>query len=180
MLMSPIAILASILIVLGVRLRVRLLVSRLVQGVRRSNIVVRYVFRLSSLFSDLVETWLTHHSVKVCQKQAWTRYHKHECKLLKDPKLPPIPSSVRATLQLAFLMDSDTVSEEDKAGVRRLGAHDSTTLGEPKEVMLYEVTVTAATDLYARAGYDPSKIRDYVSPLQPHDSHSAKQEIDPS
>ncbi|KAI4804972.1 SET domain-containing protein [Aureobasidium sp. EXF-8846] len=102
---------------------------------------------------------------KVCQKQAWTRYHKQECKLLKDPKLPPIPSSVRAALQLAFLMDSDAVSEEDKAGVRRLEAHDSTTISEPKEVMLYEVTVAAATDLYTRAGHDPSNIRDYVGKI---------------
>jgi hypothetical protein len=59
-------------------------------------------------------------------------------------------------------MDSDAVPEEDKAGVRRLEAHDSTTIGEPKEVMLYQVTVAAATDLYTRAGHDTSNIRDYV------------------
>ncbi|KEQ76069.1 SET domain-containing protein, partial [Aureobasidium namibiae CBS 147.97] len=85
---------------------------------------------------------------KACQKQAWTRYHKQECKLLRDPNLPPIPSSVRAALQLAFLMDSSAMSEEDKAGVLRLGAHDATTIQTPFEVMNYEVTTTAASDLY--------------------------------
>lgn len=80
-------------------------------------------------------------------------------------------------------MASDAVSEEDKAGVRRLEAHDSTTIREPKEVMLYEVTVAAATDLYTRAGHDPSNIRDYVGKVsspQPGHLHSAKQETDPS
>ena len=59
-------------------------------------------------------------------------------------------------------MDSDAVSEEDKAGVLRLGAHDASTLEGQFEVMNYEVTATAATDLYARTGKDASKIRDYV------------------
>jgi hypothetical protein len=65
-------------------------------------------------------------------------------------------------LQLAFLVDSDAISEEDKAGVLRLEAHDETTLEGRFEVMNYEVTSTAATDLYARTGRDTSKIRGYV------------------
>jgi hypothetical protein len=66
MLMSPIAILANILIALIVRLRVRLLVSKLVRGVRRSDTVVRYVFlftqklelRLCIFYVDLSEAGL--------------------------------------------------------------------------------------------------------------------------
>jgi hypothetical protein len=59
-------------------------------------------------------------------------------------------------------MDSDSISEEDKAGVLRLGAHDANTIEGRFEVMNYEVTTAAATDLYARTGRDTSKIRDYV------------------
>jgi hypothetical protein len=59
-------------------------------------------------------------------------------------------------------MDSDAISEEDKAGVLRLGAHDANTIEGRFEVMNYEVTTAAATDLYARTGRDTSKIRDYV------------------
>ncbi|KAI4731881.1 SET domain-containing protein [Aureobasidium sp. EXF-10728] len=105
---------------------------------------------------------------KVCQKQAWTRYHKRECKILRDPSLPPLPSSVRAALQLACLMDSDAVSEEDKAGVRRLEAHSSSTIEQFREVMQYEVTVAAARDLFARISPDDDdaqKMRDYVGKI---------------
>jgi hypothetical protein len=42
-------------------------------------------------------------------------------------------------------MDSDAISEEGRF-----------------EIMNYEVTSTAATDLYARTGRDTSKIRGYV------------------
>ncbi|GAB7348017.1 hypothetical protein MBLNU459_g5509t1 [Dothideomycetes sp. NU459] len=59
-----------------------------------------------------------------CQAQAWKRVHKQECKILKD--LPPLPSAVRATLQLALKMTSSSslCTEEDKRDVRRLQHHD--------------------------------------------------------
>ncbi|KEQ64882.1 uncharacterized protein M437DRAFT_14228, partial [Aureobasidium melanogenum CBS 110374] len=86
----------------------------------------------------------------VCQKQTWTRYHKFECKMMRDPRLPPIPYSVRAALQLAFLINSDAVSEEEKAGIHRLEAHDPSTLERSQDVMQYEMTIASASDLLAR------------------------------
>jgi len=59
-------------------------------------------------------------------------------------------------------MDSNAVSEEDKAGVLRLEAHYASTLEQVEARMQYEVTSTAASDLYARTGNDTSKIRSYV------------------
>lgn len=106
---------------------------------------------------------------QVCQKQAWNRYHKFECKVMKDPRIPPIPYSVRAALQLAFLMNSDAVSEEDKAGVHRLEAHDPSTLEKPCDLMQYEMTIESASDLLARV--DPnhpelSRIPKYVGQVR--------------
>jgi hypothetical protein len=75
-------------------------------------------------------------------------------------------------------MDGDTISEEDKAGVLRLGAHDANTIEGKFEVMNYEVTSAAATDLYARTGNDTSKIRGYVGKVcyhLYHDLYSAEQ-----
>lgn len=80
-------------------------------------------------------------------------------------------------------MDSNAVSEEDKAGLLRLEAHDASTLEQVEARMQYEVTSTAASDLYARTGNDTSKIRAYVGkvfhPLY-HVLHIAKQEADTS
>jgi hypothetical protein len=95
--------------------------------------------------------------------------------------LPPIPSSVRAALQLAFLMDNNAVSEEDKAGVLRLEAHDTSTIEQANDVMQYEVTSAAASDLYARVGGDTSRIRGYVGKVLDHQSqdlYSANKETD--
>jgi len=65
-------------------------------------------------------------------------------------------------------MDSNAVSEEDKAGVLRLEAHDASTLEQVEARMQYEVTSTAASDLYARTGNDTSKIRGYVGKVIYH------------
>lgn len=102
---------------------------------------------------------------QVCQKQAWTRYHKFECKIMRDPNLPPIPYSVRAALQLAFLMDSDAVSKEERAGVNRLEAHDPSTLEKPRDLMQYNITIESTSDLLARVNPNHpelSKIPKYV------------------
>lgn len=80
-------------------------------------------------------------------------------------------------------MDSSAISEEDKAGVLRLEAHDASTLEQVEARMQYEVTSTAATDLYARTDQDTSKIRGYVGKVihhLRHDSCTTKQETDPS
>ncbi|THX60295.1 SET domain-containing protein, partial [Aureobasidium pullulans] len=105
---------------------------------------------------------------KTCQKQAWTRYHKHECKLLKDPNLPPLPSSVRAALQLACLMKSDAVSEEEKVGIRRLQAHSASTIKQLQALEQYKVTVASARDLFARISPDnssASEIQEFVGKI---------------
>lgn len=47
-------------------------------------------------------------------------------------------------------MNSDAVSEEDKAGVQRLEAHDPSTLEKPQDLMQYEMTIESASDLLAR------------------------------
>jgi hypothetical protein len=64
--MNPIAILANILIALAVRLRVRLLVSKLVRGVKRSDIVVRYVL----LITDIVGILLMYYSIYIGLSEA--------------------------------------------------------------------------------------------------------------
>ncbi|KAI5240442.1 SET domain-containing protein [Aureobasidium subglaciale] len=105
---------------------------------------------------------------RVCQKQAWTRGHKNECKLLKDPSLPPLPSSVRGALQLASLMSGTSASEEDKSGIRRLEAHDRSTIEQYSDIEQYEVTVASARDLFGRVSPDDpeaSKLRDYVGKI---------------
>ncbi|KAH0008755.1 SET domain-containing protein, partial [Aureobasidium melanogenum] len=88
--------------------------------------------------------------------------------IMRDPDLPPLPYSVRAALQLAFLMNSDAVSEEEKAGIHRLEAHDPSTLKKPQDLMQYEMTVASASDLLARV--DPnhpelSRIPKYVGQI---------------
>lgn len=47
-------------------------------------------------------------------------------------------------------MNSDAVSEEDKAGVQRLEAHDPSTLEKPRDLMQYNMTIESASDLLAR------------------------------
>ena len=80
-------------------------------------------------------------------------------------------------------MDSAAVSEEDKAGVLRLEAHDASTIEQANDVMQYEVTSAAAGDLYARIGGDTSKIRGYVGKVlchRYHDLYSANRKTDSS
>lgn len=80
-------------------------------------------------------------------------------------------------------MDSAAVSEEDKAGVLRLEAHDASTIEHANDVMQYEVTSAAASDLYARVGGDTSKIRGYVGKVLGHKSqglYSANRKTDSS
>ncbi|KAG9832963.1 SET domain-containing protein, partial [Aureobasidium melanogenum] len=87
---------------------------------------------------------------------------------MRDPDLPPIPYSVRAALQLAFLMNSDAVSEEEKAGVHRLEAHDPSTLEKPQDLMQYEMTIASASDLLARVNSNHpelSRIPKYVGQI---------------
>ncbi|KAG9947379.1 SET domain-containing protein, partial [Aureobasidium melanogenum] len=88
--------------------------------------------------------------------------------MMRDPRLPPLPYSVRAALQLAFLMNSDAVSEEEKAGIHRLEAHDPSTLEKSQDVMQYEMTIASATDLLARVNPNHpelSRIPKYVGQI---------------
>ncbi|KAH0380930.1 SET domain-containing protein, partial [Aureobasidium melanogenum] len=87
---------------------------------------------------------------------------------MRDPDLPPLPYSVRAALQLAFLMNSDAVSEEEKSAVHRLEAHDPSTLEKPQDLMQYEMTIASASDLLARVDPDHpelSRIPRYVGQI---------------
>lgn len=84
---------------------------------------------------------------------------------MRASDLPPLPYSVRAALQLAFLMNSDAVSEEEKSAVHRLEAHDPSTLEKPQDLMQYEMTIASASDLLARVNPDHpelSRIPKYV------------------
>ncbi|KAG9556262.1 SET domain-containing protein, partial [Aureobasidium melanogenum] len=87
---------------------------------------------------------------------------------MRDPDLPPLPYSVRAALQLAFLMNSDAVYEEEKSAVHRLEAHDPSTLEKPQDLMQYEMTIASASDLLARVDSDHpelSRIPKYVGQI---------------
>lgn len=66
-------------------------------------------------------------------------------------------------------MSGGAASEEDKAGVRRLQAHEYSTIDQLKEVEQYEATIASARDLFERLSpndSEASQIREYVGKVR--------------
>lgn len=75
-------------------------------------------------------------------------------------------------------MSGVAASEQDKAGVRRLQAHEYSTIDQLKEVEQYEATIASARDLFERLSpNDPEafQIREYVGKVStPNESELSK------
>lgn len=85
------------------------------------------VVRDSDIAVRLVVTTLSHERsidlLQACQKEAWNRGHKQECKLLKPMTGRDMPKAVLACMELLIRRKHGLISDEDWDMLCRLQPH---------------------------------------------------------